>query len=278
MDKQGTLYLKLLSAVLGVVLLLYGLHRLHKPEASYRLQSTQISEVGDGITVSGFVVRYESLLTCDEPLSFLCEDGQWVGGGQAVAALDGGSLVVPRGGYVSHSADGYEDLLTPDFVLSCEGEELEALCPRLLPDDAVGRLIRGQSWYFAAPGDYPILEQGDNLRLSVGDVECKARVLRTQGILLLECAEYMHRITNLRKCEARLTTGTLTAIPLPGRAVYYEEGKTCVYILRGAQVRRQTVEILRTEEDRVWISPETLGQGEQVILTEQELSDGMILK
>ena len=278
MDKRGALYFKLVTGVFLLILAGYALDRLWSREPAYELYSTQICEVGDGMTVSGFVVRHESLLTRDKPVSFLWQEGQWVGGGQAVAAAEGNTLVIPKGGYVSHCADGYEGVLTPDFVLRCRGEELQTLLPRSLPDNVIGRLIHSQSWYFAAVGDYPMLKQGDRVRLSLADTECTAQILRTSGILLLECTAYLYTVTDLRRCEARLTTETLSAIALPARAVYYDRGQTYVYVLRGAQARRKAVALLRTEEDRVWIDPETLAEGEQVILTEIELSDGMVLK
>lgn len=278
MDKRGALYFKLVTGVFLLILGGYALDRLWPREAAYELYSTQICEVGDGMTVTGFVVRYESLLTGAEPMTFLLDEGQWVGGGQALGAFEPGSLVVPKGGYVSHEADGYEGVLTPEFLMNCKAEELEGLAPRALPENTVGRLIRGQTWYFAAPGRYGSLRPGDSLLLTIGELECEARILRTQELLLLECSSYMNRVTALRETEARLTLRSFTAIPLPGRAIYYEEGESCVYILLGAQARRRTVRILRVEEDRVWLHPEDLPQGAQVILTEKEISDGMVLK
>ncbi len=278
MDKQGALYFKLVTGVFLLILAGYGVHRLWWRGPAYELYSTQICEVGDGMTVSGFVVRSESLLICGEPVTFTVPEGQWVGGGQAVATSCRGSLVVPQGGYVSHRADGYEEVLTPSFLLSCKAEDLDGICPRPLPENTVGRLIRGQTWYFAAGGDFPALEQGQDLRLQIGALECEASVLRTQGLLLLECRDYGHRVTELRQCEARLITGTLEAIALPGEAVYYEEGEACVYLLQGGRARRKRITLLRAEEAQVWVDPETLPPGAQVILTEIELSDGMVLK
>lgn len=278
MDKQGALYFKLLTGVFLLILAGYAIDHLWSREPTYELYSTQICEVGDGITVSGFVVRSESLLQARENLSFTLSEGQWVGGGQAVASLSGGSLVIPSGGYLSYTADGYEELLTPEFVLGCKEEDLEALRPREVPSNTAGRLIRSQNWYFAVPGNFPEFIRGDTLLLQIGDLKCEAKILRTQEILLLECNSYIHRITHLRQTEARLTTLTFPAVPLPGKAVYYEEGESCVYILLGAQARRRVVHILRIEGDQVWISPEDLPTGAQVILTEKEITDGMVPK
>ncbi len=278
MDKQGALYFKLLTGVFVLVLVGYGLGRIWSREPSYELYSTRICEVGDGITVSGFVVRSETVLYCRETPTFLYEEGQWVGGGQAVALTAGGSLMVPGGGYLSYGTDGYEPLLTPEFILDCKKEQLEALSPETQESYGVGRLIHGQTWYFAVPGDFPALEQGSYITLSIGDLECEGKILRTQELLVLECSSYAHCITNLRQAEARIHIASLSGIPLPTKTVYYEAGESCVYILRGAQARRKAVRILRIEEDTLWIHPEDLPQGAQVILTEKEITDGMVLK
>lgn len=278
MDKRGALYFKLVTGVFLLILAGYALDRLWSREPAYELYSTQICEVGDGMTVSGFVVRHESLLTSQWSTTLSFPEGQWIGGGQAVDTPDHSALVLPRGGYVSREADGYEGVLTPEFVLSCKGKELKALRPHTLPENTVGRLIHGQTWYFVAPGDFPSLRVGETLSLSIGNVECKARVLRTQELLLLECNEYAHRVTALRECSAQLITQTLIGIALPGQAVYYEAGEACVYVLHGGRARRRTVTLLRTEGDRVWVDPTDLPEGAQVILTEIELSDGMVLK
>ncbi len=278
MDKQGALYFKLITGVFLLVLGSYALGRLWSREPSYELYSTRICEVGDGITVSGFVVRSETLLYCRETPTFLYEEGQWVGGGQAVAQTANGSLMVPQGGYLSYTTDGYEGLLTRDFILGCKREQLEALTPQAEAPFSVGRLIHGQTWYFAAAGAFPTFEQGSVVTLSSGEWDCEAKVLRTDDILVLECNSYGHRVASLRQGVVTLSSETLSGIPLPGEAIYYEAGQSCVYILRGAQAYRKTVSILRIQDDTVWVRPEDLPVGSQVILTEKEITDGMVLK
>ncbi|MBR6826320.1 MAG: hypothetical protein IKM59_07210, partial [Oscillospiraceae bacterium] len=83
------------------------LPRLRQGEPAYELRGTQICEVGDGMTVSGFVVRQEHLLFAPEQPDFLPAEGQWVSGGQAVALLTHGRLTAPRSGYLSYITDGY---------------------------------------------------------------------------------------------------------------------------------------------------------------------------
>jgi len=89
MKKQGELYLKIISIVLAAVVLAYVLFSvLFKSGSSYALTAAVRCEVGDGMTVSGFVVRSEKILTADQSI-VVCElaEGEHVGGGQAVATV-----------------------------------------------------------------------------------------------------------------------------------------------------------------------------------------------
>lgn len=278
MDKQGALYFKLLTGVFLLVLVGYGLGRLCSREPSYELYSTQVCEVGDGITVSGFVVRSESLLFCEEAPVFLIPEGQWVGGGQAFASTACGRVIAPCGGYLSYTADGYERLLTPEFILECKKEELSLLSPDTVPSRAVGRLIVEHRWYFAAGGTFPELSTGDQVLLRIGQEQWDATVLRSRELLVLECRGSIQGVLSLRQATGEVIPSTTEGIPIPKNAIYYEKGKSYVYVLRGAQARRKAVRIIRIQDHTLWIHPEDLEQGAQVILTEKEITDGMVLK
>ncbi|MBR4308636.1 MAG: hypothetical protein IKT58_03475 [Oscillospiraceae bacterium] len=277
MDKQGALYLKLISGLLAVVFALYGAHRLWKPPATYTLQSAQISEVGDGITVSGFLVRYEHLIYASEPVSLLPPEGQWVSGNQLLAQVEDGEVRSPHSGYLSHSTDGYEEVLTPDFLMTATLSELYTLEPRRTSSTAVGRIIGRQQWYFAA-APCEGLEIGQSLRLCIGTVECPAKVLRSHELLLLECTGGLPELSHLRTGEARLCLSSQRGLSVPREAIYYEKGTSCVYLLESGRARRKAVEILDLTEDRVFLTESSLPQGAQVILSNIELTDGMILK
>ena len=278
MDKRGALFFKLLTGVFALILAGYLLPRAFSGEPAYELQGAQICEVGDGSTVSGFVVRYERLLYSGQAVSFPLEEGQWIGAKQPVAVSSEGSVDASEAGYVSYALDGYETVLTPELVHHAEGQELLTLEPDKLPPEAIGKLILSQNWYFAVPNGYPELSVGQKLSLKLRDQICEAQVLRTQGLLLLECSSGLHALTDLRYTEAQLYTHTFPAIQLSKEAVYYIDGESCVYILSGARVRRKNVRILRIEEDRILIHPEDLPLGAQVILTEKEITDGMVLE
>lgn len=277
MDKQGTLFFKLLTGLFALLFLIWGMHKLLKPEALYELQSAQICEVGDGMTVSGFVVRHESLLYCKESVSLIPAEGQWVDGSRSVAQFSEGLLKVPQSGYLSHTVDGYESCLTPDFVKTASAEDLFSLTPEAPSPQAIGKLIMGQSWYFAAE-PRPELSVGQKLSISIGNVECKGTVLRSQELLLIRCSSHLHALTQLRRAEAELVLQKQRGIAVDPKAIYYEKGTSCVYILQAGRVRRKEVQIVGFREDQVLLQEDSLPIGAQVILTNIELTDGMVLK
>ena len=87
MRKQGEFYLKIISIVLAAVVLAYVLFSvILNSGSSYALETAVYCEVGDGVTVSGFVVRSEEVLVSNSPI-VVCEltEGERVGGGQRVA-------------------------------------------------------------------------------------------------------------------------------------------------------------------------------------------------
>ena len=83
MKKQGDFYLKLTSILMAVLLVAYVVCSLvMSSDGAYTLETAVYCEVGDGITVSGFVVRSEEVLVSNSPI-VVCEltEGERVGGG-----------------------------------------------------------------------------------------------------------------------------------------------------------------------------------------------------
>ncbi len=87
MKKQGEFYLKLTSILLAALLAVFVLCSIFlRSSGDYTTLAPVYCEVGDGVTVSGFVVRSEELLVSSRsfPVAALSE-GQRVSGGQTVA-------------------------------------------------------------------------------------------------------------------------------------------------------------------------------------------------
>ena len=87
MKKQGEFYLKLTSILLAALLAVFVLCSIFlRSGEDYTTLAPVYCEVGDGVTVSGFVVRSEELLVSSRPYPIAAlSEGQRVAGGQTVA-------------------------------------------------------------------------------------------------------------------------------------------------------------------------------------------------
>ncbi len=402
MKKQGSFYLKIISITLAVFMLVYLLSSiLMEDGVSHTLETAVYCEVGDGETVSGFVVREEKVLVSSAPI-VVCEltEGERVGSGQRVAtgytndgarqsreqlfslqnqreqlalaaretdgknsevlqsqitslilsvasqaknqrldamrtyiaqleplvlrccvsgddeqeiqsrinriderinllttqsATGAAAITVNSAGYFSQTVDGYENLLTPERILSAGRQELFGLKDQAVyvSDDAIGRLITGQKWYFLTEittERKELCEVGKDLTVSFageGLQNLKMRIERIEEddgkcILVLSCKEHMQRVTSLRAQTAEVIFETIEGLRIPKEALYHMDGKTGVYILEAGRAEWKTVDKLLQYGNYylvAWDSSKTksLWPDDQIIITDEEIADGMVI-
>ncbi|MBQ3216861.1 MAG: hypothetical protein IJB35_03490 [Oscillospiraceae bacterium] len=296
MSKQGAGYLKLIGIAVGLLLGLYSVLWLLPKKSPYTFLEVETCQVGDGETVSGFVVRGEGLLLSGaQEVTALHADGSWVGAGQRLAlgySDEQSVLTSGRAGYYSSVCDGYERVLTPESLKELSLERLDTLFPQELPQEAYGRLIYEQNWYFVAvlPAErLPQCKEGGSVTLCLEAGEFPAEILRvgqTEGeefLLVLGCDRGLGQIANLRFAEAELIFSRRTGLLIPKSALYYQEGEAGVYVLQGAQAQWKGVQILSKEGDSLLILQQAgainaLQEGDSLVLTQRELYDGKVLK
>ena len=208
---------------------------------------------------------------------------------EAQLSAQAASLTAASAGYVCPSVDGYEGILTPEALQTMTLAEYRALpeAARAIPDNAVGRLIPSQRWYFvceavdgAFDGDDPELEftaqPGTRYPMRV-----ERRLQAQDGCLLvLSCDEGMREVVSLRRAEARLTYASHRGLRVPKAALYYENGETGVYILENSRAVWKPVTLLSEWEDSFlaeWdrSGPEHLWPGDELILTDREITAGL---
>ena len=87
MKKQGDVYLKITAILLAVLICVYALVSVFGHDGqTYSLETAVYCEVGDGVSVSGFVVRSESAIVTDQTIVVdELSEGARVGAGQSVA-------------------------------------------------------------------------------------------------------------------------------------------------------------------------------------------------
>ena len=402
MKKQGSFYLKIISITLAVFMLVYLLSSmLFEGGMPHTIENAMYCEVGDGETVSGFVVREEKVLVSTAPI-VVCErtEGERVGSGQAVAtgytndgarqsreqlfslqnqreqltlaaretdgknsdildtqiadliihvasqakdqrldamrtyiteleplvlrrcvsgddaeeiqsrinriderimqlttqsATGAATITVAQSGYFSQRADGYENLLTPERIMSMSAQELRGMKDQegYVSDDAIGRLVTGQRWYFAA--EIPLARKdscivGNSLSVSFageGMQDLKMRIERADEddgkcLLVLSCKENMNRVTALRMQTAEIIFDTMEGLRITKQALYYVDGLTGVYVLEAGRAEWKTVDKLLQYGDYYlvqWDRSNTNGlwPDDQIIITEEDITDGTVI-
>lgn len=211
------------------------------------------------------------------------------------AALNGSNITAPRSGVFSAVCDGYESVLTPEMIetatpatfANLRGKDSEA---------NVGKLIYGDTWYYAAvisEEDALALENRSTISVQFAKGFTEMFTMNIHHItepengkclLWLSSKEYLSQTTLLRQQSATLLLKEYEGLRLPDKALRVtEEGKTGVYCVIGARARYKGVSVIYHGEDYVLVKPTDTGdttllrQGDQVIVTTAELYDGKVI-
>ena len=233
------------------------------------------------------------------------------------AAASGSRVTTDRSGTFSALADGYEAVLTPAGLEELTLEQLRALQPQAVSEGAVGKMIYGSTWYYAAAMDAAAAEKlsvGDrvSLRFMSGlDREIEMTVERvgdeSQGerLVVLSSERYLSLTTLLRHQNAQVIFHSYTGIRVPKVAVRVvtetlaaEDGSqtevtsTAVYCRMGRTARLKPVQVLYQGEDYYLVQPDLdsleglsetsresriLRGGDVVIVSASDLYDGKVI-
>ena len=236
---------------------------------------------------------------------------------RATAQSGSSRVTTARSGTFSALADGYEGVLTPAALEEMTSADLRALRPAEVPAGAVGKMIYGSTWYYAAAMDADAAEEltvGDRvtLRFMSGlDREITMSVERIsdktggERLVVLSCDEYLSITTLLRHQNAQVIFHSYTGIRVPTGAVRVvtetipgsdgedtEISSTAVYCRMGRLARLKPVEVLYQGEDYYLVAPNEeslqglseagresriLRGGDEIIVSANDLYDGKVI-
>ena len=213
----------------------------------------------------------------------IAEREQQINALNAQLASVSSSFYAPHSGLFSGRADGLENVLTPASLETVTPDVLNSLPAAGEVDGAIGKLITGDAWYFAA-----VVEPETANRLRVGETitvafsrdytgEAVMTVDRigpeTDGgcVLILSAERGLKEITLLREQTVALVFTRYTGIRIPKQALHMEtvtftdpetqtETETQVlgvYAVAGAQAQFKPVEIVREGSDYYLVTPAT---------------------
>ena len=211
--------------------------------------------------------------------------------------LSGATAVKSTGaGYFSGSTDGCEQQLTPEFLEGLTPSKLSGISAGTAAKSA-GKIITSSTWYYAvdlAADTARELKVGQevSLRLSKGlqqDAPAYIYAISAEEngrmAVVFSCSRYISQVTLLRHQQGEIILQEYKGLHVPSAALRMDEsGDLAVYCQVGAYVRRKSVELVYRGDgfclvdsaegtSGEWI----LRQGDLVISTSEQLTDGMIL-
>ena len=199
-------------------------------------------------------------------------------------------------GYFSGSTDGCEGTLTPAFLEGVTPSQLNGLSASAAVKSA-GKIITSSTWYYAAvlpAAEAEGLEVGQEvtLRLSKGlkqDAPAYVQSISNQEdgqvAVVFACTRYISQVTLLRRQQAEIILREYSGIRIPTAALRMDEsGQLGVYCQIGAYVYLKPVDLIYKGSGFCLVQraegasgERALRQGDLVISTAQQLTDGMIL-
>ena len=234
------------------------------------------ASVTDSVELKGIAVRREQLICSPDGAAHLA-DGKRVKAGTALSR----AVFAPVSAIFFSDFDGLESLSAEDL------EELSVASLTALleagpqtPADAVGRIVTGCDWYYAAlaPAGTELTKKEYSLCFAGLDARVRARLLyqseaeEGEMALLFRLTQGGAEYLRLRKTGAMLILSEYTGLELPEQAVQTDpDGSTFVYTLTAGDERKTAVEILYTARGRCIVAvsrePSGLREGSTVALT-----------
>jgi len=225
-------------------------------------------------------------------------------------------ITAPEAGLYSAEVDGFEAVLTPAILDSLTPSSLSGLTADPAVTSRVGKLVRGDEWYYAAvlsAADAAALQEqqtelrrdGDTLllRFSKGvdrDLPVTLEPIGAQEngrvAAVFRGSAYLQELTLLRQQRAQVITGAITGIRVPReclraeRAYLDEDGKIAaeeavgLYCMVGREARFKPVEVVYSADSFVLVRPtaesdaQRLRSGEKVVVSARGLYDGKVLE
>ena len=229
---------------------------------------------------------------------------------KAQAASSVRTVKAPVSGVYSAVVDGYETVLTPEMLADMTPSQLNALQADETLTSQTGKLILGDSWYYAvtmsADQAKALRDSGGTmtLRFAKGVEQDQTVTLYAVGpeeqgrvVVTFRGAYNMAQVTLLRRQSAQLIWRTVAGIRVPNEAlraantkVDQEGNRTTVeslgvYCVVGMEARFKPVEVLYSGDGFVLVRSTAasdqeslrLRPGDEIIISAKDLYDGKVV-
>lgn len=217
-------------------------------------------------------------------------------------------ISAPVSGLYSAVVDGYEAVLTPESIQEMSPSQLSAVQPDSAVSSHVGKLILGDSWYYAAPlraNEIKDIQEAGSISLRFSkdvardlDVTVQSVGWEENGrsVVVFHGKYDLAHLTLLRQQSAEIILNTMTGIRVPQEALRVvpwpvsdgdggtqEVQTTGVYCVVGVKAVFKPVTVLYSGEGFVLVRPASsekkriFRSGDEVIVTARDLYDGKVV-
>lgn len=266
-----------------------------------------------GAALRGLVLKRDYTYSDTEDLSGqIAELEAQLADAKARAAGSVRRITAPASGLYSAVVDGYETVLTPESLEGMTPSRLSAVRADPAAVSDVGKLILGESWYYAAvmsAADAAALQESESaltLRFTKNVERDLPVTLFSVGpeengrcVAVFRGDTYLAQLTLLRQQSAQIITRTVEGVRVPKEAVRIvtetaenEDGATQttqttgVYCIVGREACFKPVEILYTDDSFVLVRADNpadsekrrLRSGDEVIVSAKDLYDGKVIE
>ena len=270
------------------------------------LRSRQYAALEKDISeLKALVVKREFATAAESPETVnaqIAETKSQIASLEAQQSKNAKDITVPSSGLFSAVVDGYEALLTPETLKSMTPTALAGIKPDSRVYSNVGKMIYGDTWYYAANMDEQtaatykvdstvtlrfVKELDRTLKMTVDRVSDSEN---GQKLVVFRCNEYLPEVTLLRRQSANIIHESFSGIRVPTEAIRVNEGVTGVYCLVGMQASFKPVDIVyqgngyylvepsKKADDTENTSSTRLRVGDSVLITAEELYHGKVIE
>lgn len=206
-----------------------------------------------------------------------------------------GSIRAEQSGYFVSGVDGYETVLSCENIDTVTPEYIESLKADTTPQNAVGKIVSGYTWYIAAKvsiSDSLKYKSGDKLTLkttlkTTPELDVTVEKINTSqsedaAVLIFSCEQMNSELASVRKGNMTIINNTYSGLKIPTKALRFQNETTGVFVRSGMTLKFVSVNVIyRTDEyiicEQQVSSDTVLRLYDDVVVKGKRLYDGKIV-
>lgn len=206
-----------------------------------------------------------------------------------------GSIKTSESGYFVSTVDGYETVLSCDEIDSLTPERLDSIKKESVPQNAIGKIVSGYTWYIAANvniSDSLKYKLGDKLTLqttlkSTPHLNVKVEKINTsqeknEAVIIFSCDQMNSELASMRQGSMTIINNTYSGLKLPAKAMRFKDEKAGVFVRSGMTIKFVEVNVVyKTDEyficEQQVSNDSVLRLYDDVVVKGKNLYDGKII-